>query len=86
VLIIFAGLVASLGIGAWPAVKTFGPAFLTTQTWNPVTEHFGALASIYGTLVTSALAMVVAVPVRIGIAILLTELCPRPLRRPIESP
>src|SRR6185437_13495835 len=53
------------------------------QTWNPVTEHFGALASIYGTLVSSALAMIVAVPVGIGIAIFLTELCPRPLRRPI---
>jgi phosphate transport system permease protein len=83
VLVIFAGLIASLAIGAWPAVRTFGLAFLTTQVWNPVTEHFGALASIYGTLLTSALAMVVAVPVGIGIAIFLTELCPRALRRPI---
>jgi phosphate transport system permease protein len=83
VLVIFAGLIGSLAIGAWPAFKTFGFNFLTTQTWNPVTEHFGALASIYGTLISSALAMVVAVPVGIGIAIFLTELCPRPLRRPI---
>ena len=83
VLVIFAGLIASLAIGAWPAIRTFGLGFLTTQVWNPVTEHFGALASIYGTLLTSALAMIVAVPVGIGIAIFLTELCPRALRRPI---
>jgi phosphate transport system permease protein len=83
VLVIFAGVVASLAIGAWPALRNFGFSFLTTQIWNPVTERFGALASIYGTLVTSALAMLVAVPVGIGIAIFLTELCPRPLRRPI---
>ncbi|MGZ5960372.1 MAG: phosphate ABC transporter permease subunit PstC, partial [Rhizomicrobium sp.] len=61
----------------------FGLPFLWTQKWNPVTEHFGALASIYGTVLTSALAMVIAVPVGIGIAIFLTEICPRPLRRPI---
>jgi phosphate transport system permease protein len=83
VLIIFAGLIVSLAIGAWAAVRAFGFTFLTNQNWNPVTEHFGALASVYGTLVTSALAMLIAVPVGIGIAIFLTELCPRPLRRPI---
>src|SRR3569623_998233 len=81
--VIFAGLIVSLTIGAWPAFRAFGFGLLSTQTWNPVTEHFGALASIYGTLVSSALAMIVAVPVGIGIAIFLTELCPRPLRRPI---
>ena len=83
VVVIFAGLVLSLSIGGWLALKTFGFSFLTTQVWNPVTEQFGALASIYGTLITSALAMLLAVPVGIGIAIFLTELCPRPLRRPI---
>src|SRR6476646_6833253 len=83
VVIIFAGVIGSLLIGAWPALKTFGFGFLTTQVWNPVTEHFGALASMYGTRVTSALAMLVALPVGIGIAIFLTELCPRALRRPI---
>ncbi|HEY1638597.1 MAG TPA: phosphate ABC transporter permease subunit PstC [Rhizomicrobium sp.] len=83
VVVIFAGVIGSLLIGAWPALKTFGFGFLTTQVWNPVTEHFGALASMYGTLVTSVLAMLVAVPVGIGIAIFLTELCPGPLRRPI---
>ena len=83
VLAIFAGVLLSLGLGAMPAIKEFGFGFLTSQKWNPVTEKFGALAAIYGTVVTSLLAMVVAVPVGIGIAIFLTEICPRPLRRPI---
>ncbi len=83
VLAVFAGIMFALVVGAWPALKEFGFGFVTTQKWNPVTEKFGALAPIYGTLVTSFLAMVVAVPVGIGIAIFLTELCPRPLRRPI---
>jgi phosphate transport system permease protein len=83
VLLIFAGLIATLAEGAWPAFKTFGFGFFSTAVWNPVTEHFGALPAICGTLITSALAMLVAVPVGIGIAIFLTELCPRPLRRPV---
>jgi len=83
VLGIFAGVMASLIIGALPAMKTFGFAFLYTEAWNPVTEKFGALASIYGTVITSFIAMLVAVPVGIGIAIFLTEICPRSLRRPI---
>ena len=58
-------------------------SFIYTEAWNPVTEKFGALAPIYGTVVTSFIAMLVAVPVGIGIAIFLTEICPRPLRRPI---
>ena len=62
----------------------FGLPFLWTEAWNPVTEKFGALAPIYGTLVTSAIAMLFAVPIGIGIAIFLTELCPRPLRRRIN--
>jgi phosphate transport system permease protein len=83
VLAIFIGVLASLGLGAMPAVKAFGFGFLTSEKWNPVTEKFGALAAIYGTLVTSTIAMLVAVPTGIGIAIFLTEICPRPLRRPI---
>jgi phosphate transport system permease protein len=66
-----------------PALRTFGFDFLTTESWNPVTEKFGALPAIYGTLVTSAIAMIFAVPVGLGIAIFLTELCPHALRRPI---
>ena len=83
ILIIFGGVMISLVIGAIPAFRAFGFGFLVSKAWNPVTDHFGALPSIYGTLVTSLLAMVVAVPVGIGVAIFLTELCPRFLRRPI---
>jgi phosphate transport system permease protein len=83
VVAIFAGIIITLYVGAEPAIKAFGWSFLTTSTWNPVTEKFGAFPLIYGTLVTSALAMIVAVPVGIGIAIFLTELCPRQLKRPI---
>jgi len=83
VVVIFAGLIASLWIGAMPSIHKFGWNFLTSDAWDPVQENFGAVASIYGTLVTSAIAMLIAVPVGIGIAIFLTEICPRPLRRPI---
>ena len=83
VLLIFAGVIFSLVEGALPAVKEFGFGFLTTKSWNPAADRFGALPAIYGTLITSVLAMVVAVPVGIGIAIFLTELCPRMLCRPI---
>ena len=83
VLLIFAGVMASLLIGAYPAIRAFGFGFLTSQVWRPTDDQFGALASIYGTVVTSILAMLVALPVGIGIAIFLTELCPRALRRPI---
>jgi phosphate transport system permease protein len=83
VLLIFIGVITALVIGAMPAFKAFGFGFLTTEIWSPAHERFGALASIYGTLVTSFLAMLVAVPVGIGVAIFLTELCPRMLRRPI---
>ncbi len=82
-LLLFAGVIVSLVIGSLPAWKAFGPAFITTEIWSPARDKFGALASIYGTVVTSFLAMLVAVPVGIGIAIFLTELCPRLLRRPI---
>ncbi|MGN6306511.1 MAG: phosphate ABC transporter permease subunit PstC [Mesorhizobium sp.] len=83
VLLILSGVAVSLIVGAWPALSKFGPAFIGTESWNPVTENFGALAPIYGTVVTSAIAILIAVPIGIGIAIFLTELCPRPLRRPI---
>src|SRR5215469_11439889 len=83
VLLIFIGIIASLWQGAAPAFKAFGFGFLTSSVWNPVTERFGAWPLIYGTIVTSAIAMLIAVPVGIGVAIFLTELSPRPLRRPI---
>jgi phosphate transport system permease protein len=83
VVAIFTGVMIALVYGAWPAIKTFGLPFLWSERWNPVTEKFGALAPISGTLITSFLAMLIAVPVGIGIAIFLTELCPRPLKRPV---
>ncbi len=83
VLVIFAGVIASLIVGAWPSFKEFGFSFIWTEVWKPTKDKFGALGLIYGTLVTSIIAMVIAVPVGIGIAIFLTDLCPRPLRRPI---
>jgi phosphate transport system permease protein len=83
VLLLLAGVAVSLVGGSMLAFSTFGLDFLLTESWNPVKERFGALAPIYGTVVTSLIAMLIAVPVGIGIAIFLTELCPRPLRRPI---
>jgi phosphate transport system permease protein len=83
VLVILGGVILSLVLGSIPAIREFGLSFLTSQSWNPVTEKFGALAAVYGTLVTSVLAMIIAIPVGIGIAIFLSELCPQSLRRPI---
>ncbi len=83
VLVILGGVAASLLIGSWPALAHFRLSFVTREIWNPVTEQFGALAAIYGTVVTSAIAMLIAVPVGFGIALFLTELCPPLLKRPI---
>jgi phosphate transport system permease protein len=83
VLIILGGIIVSLVHGSWPALRTFGVGFLFEESWNPVTERFGAIAPIYGTIVTSIIAMLIAVPVGLFIALFLTELCPMWLRRPI---
>ena len=83
VLLILGGAIVSLIKGSMPAFQAFGLGFFTTVVWNPVTEKFGAGAPIFGTIVTSAIAMAIAVPVGLGIAIFLTELCPPRLRRPI---
>jgi len=83
VLIILSGIILSLIHGSLPALSTFGFGFLVTESWNPVTEKFGAIAPIYGTLITSLIAMLIAVPVGLFIALFLTELCPLWLRRPI---
>ncbi|MCC0003091.1 MAG: phosphate ABC transporter permease subunit PstC [Methylobacteriaceae bacterium] len=83
VLILLGGVILSLVYGSIPAIRAFGFGFLTTESWNPVTEKFGALAPIYGTIVTSVIAMLIAVPIGLGVAVFLTELCPHALRRPI---
>ncbi|MGF7180276.1 phosphate transport system permease protein [Tunturiibacter psychrotolerans] len=66
------------------SLAQFGWKFFTTQGWDPVSGDFGALPFIYGTLATSLLALCMAVPLALGVAIFLTELCPRPLRAPIS--
>jgi len=85
VLLILGGIIISLIVGALPALQEFGFSFLTTQRWAPSAEPpvLGALGPIYGTLVSSVIAMAIAIPVGIGIAVFLTELCPQWLRRPI---
>ena len=83
VLVILGGIIVSLVWGSLPALRTFGVSFLYEEVWNPVTEKFGAIAPIYGTIVTSFIAMLIAVPVGLFIAMFLTELCPMWLRRPI---
>ena len=83
VLILLGAVIVALIDGSLPAWRAFGLNFLVEQRWNPVTERFGALAPIYGTLVTSFIAILLAVPIGILIAVFLTELCPMSLRRPI---
>ncbi len=83
VLLLLSGVIVSLINGSLPALRAFGFGFLVSQRWNPVTEKFGALPAIYGTIITSFIAMLIAVPVGLMIAFFLTELCPKWLRRPI---
>jgi phosphate transport system permease protein len=83
VLALLGGVIIALIIGATPALRAFGFGFLVDDTWNPVTEKFGALAPIFGSLVTSLIALLIAVPLGLLIALFLTEFCPMWLRRPI---
>jgi phosphate transport system permease protein len=78
-------ILASLTVGAWPAIEKYGLGFLATATWDPVKEEFGGLVMIYGTLMTSFIALLIAVPVSFGIAIFLTELSPAWLKRPLGT-
>jgi phosphate transport system permease protein len=83
VLVILGAVILALVRGSLPALAKFKLDFFITEAWNPVTEEFGALAPVYGTLVTSAIAMLFGVPVSFGIALFLTELAPAWLRRPV---
>jgi phosphate transport system permease protein len=85
VLGLLAGILVALGIAAAPALEKFGIGFFFTNIWNPVKGIFGGLAPIYGTLVTSAIALLIGVPVSFGIALFLTEMCPVILRRPLGT-
>lgn len=85
VLAALVGILVSLAIEAWPSLRAFGPAFLWTNVWSVPDDQFGALAAIYGTVTTSVLALLMAVPISFGIALFLTETCPLWLRRPLGT-
>ncbi|MFC3108926.1 phosphate ABC transporter permease subunit PstC [Undibacterium arcticum] len=85
VLLVLAGIIISLIIGAWPAFHEFGLGFITTEEWDPVNDKYGALIAIVGTLSTSLIALLIAFPISFGIALFLTEICPTWLRRPMGT-
>jgi len=85
VLFALVGILAALAWASVPAFQKFGLGFFVTNVWNPVTMDFGALAPIYGTLATAAIALLIGVPVSFGIAIFLTEMCPVVLKRPLGT-
>ncbi|MGA3118973.1 MAG: phosphate ABC transporter permease subunit PstC [Syntrophobacteraceae bacterium] len=85
VLVLLAGITVSLFIGSLPAIRKFGLGFIFNAEWNPVTKEFGGLVPIFGTIVTSAIALLIAVPVSFGIALFLTEMCPLWLKRPLGT-
>lgn len=78
-------ILVSLTISAWPAISRYGFGFLTSTSWDPVKQDFGGLVMIYGTLMTSLIALLIAVPVSFGIAVFLTELSPAWLKRPLGT-
>ncbi len=85
VLIALLGIIASLWMSAWPAFQKFGFGFIWSDEWDIVNEQFGALIAIYGTIMSSVIALVIAIPLAFGIAIFLTEMCPVWLRRPLGT-
>src|ERR1700674_2961861 len=85
VLLLLTAIIASLAAGSWPAFRTFGLHFLISTEWNPVTQRFGAGHAIYGTVVSSFIALLIGIPVSFGIALFLTELCPPWLKRPLGT-
>jgi phosphate transport system permease protein len=84
-LALLAGILTSLVMGAWPAISKYGLGFLTSTVWDPVKNEYGGLVMIYGTLATSLIALLIAVPVSFGIALFLTELSPAWLKRPLGT-
>jgi phosphate transport system permease protein len=85
VLLVLLGIIGSLFVGAWPAMKEFGFGFITSIEWDPVNDKYGGLIAIFGTLVTSFIALLIAFPVSFGIALFLTEICPAWLKRPLGT-
>jgi len=78
-------IVGELAVNSWPSVKAFGLRFLISSTWDPVAEVYGAAPMIFGTMASSALALLIAVPLSVGVAIFLTEFAPRWLRKPLST-
>ncbi|HEV2612966.1 MAG TPA: phosphate ABC transporter permease subunit PstC [Noviherbaspirillum sp.] len=85
VLLVLVGIIISLILGAWPAFREFGPAFISTIEWDPVNDQYGALIAIVGTLASSLIALIIAFPISFGIALFLTEICPARLKRPLGT-
>lgn len=85
VLLLLVGILVSLLVGAWPALQKFGLGFFTSSEWNPVTDEYGAITPMVGTLVTSLIALLIAIPISLGMAVFLTELSPNWLRRPLGT-
>ena len=83
VLLLLGGIIVSLIFSSWPSIQKFGFSFLWTKEWDAPNDIYGALVPIYGTLVTSFIALLIAVPVSFGIALFLTELAPNWLKRPL---
>ena len=84
-LLLLIAILTSLTLNAWPAIEKYGFSFLTSTVWDPVQEEFGGFVMIYGTLATSFIALLIAVPVSFGIALFLTELSPAWLKRPLGT-
>ncbi|WP_392565306.1 phosphate ABC transporter permease PstC [Utexia brackfieldae] len=84
-LMMMLGIIISLIVGAIPAFKAFGLSFIWTNDWDPVQDKYGALVMIYGTMATSIIALLIAIPVSFGIAIFLTELAPKWLKQPLGT-
>jgi len=84
-LVVLLGIIASLVISAWPALAEFGLPFFYTIEWDIINSKFGGLIAIFGTVVTATIAIVIALPLSFGIAVFLTETCPKPLRRPLGT-
>ncbi|WP_371861493.1 phosphate ABC transporter permease subunit PstC [Pseudoduganella umbonata] len=85
VLFVLIGIIISLAMGAWPALKEFGPGFVTRVEWDPINDQYGALIAIVGTLATAGIALLIAFPISFGIALFLTEICPVWLKRPLGT-
>ena len=84
-LLVLGGIIFGLLVGGWPALSKYGLNFFTTTSWNPVTEVYGAAGPIVGTLISSFLALVFALPLAIGIAVFLTQFCPKAIAQPLST-